>query len=99
MSNKKTISRRKHTAEFKAKVAIEALQERFTLSELSERHGIHPNLVSQWKKSLVDNGFKVYQDFAPKKDKRDKLIELLYQEVGSLTMDLNFLKKKLEGYV
>jgi transposase-like protein len=42
----KTVSRRKYTAEFKAKVAFEALQERSTLSEISERHGIHPNLVS-----------------------------------------------------
>jgi transposase-like protein len=97
--SKTSISRRKHTAEFKAKVAFEALQERFTLSELSERHGIHPNLVSQWKKAVVDNGFKLFQDFSPKKDKRDKLIEGLYQEIGTLTMDLNFLKKKLKGYL
>ena len=95
----KAVLRRKHTAEFKAKVALEALQERLTLSEISERHGIHPNLVSQWKKSVLDNGFKIFQDFAPKKDKRDKLIESLYQEIGALTMDVNFLKKKLGGYV
>lgn len=95
----KAVLRRKHTADFKAKVALEALQERFTLSEISERHGIHPNLVSQWKKSVLDNGFKIFQDFAPKKDKRDKLIESLYQEIGTLTMDVNFLKKKLGGYV
>ena len=48
----KAVLRRKHTADFKAKVALEALQERSTLSEISERHGIHPNLVSQWKKNV-----------------------------------------------
>jgi transposase-like protein len=97
MSIKK--NRRKFTAEFKAKVAMEALQERATLSELSKRYEVHPNLISQWKKSLTDNGFKVFQDAHPEKDERDKLIESLYKEIGSLTMDVNFLKKKLGPYL
>jgi transposase-like protein len=41
-------SRRKFTAEFKAKVAMEALRERLTLSELSKRYEVHPNLIAQW---------------------------------------------------
>jgi hypothetical protein len=53
----------------------------------------------EWKKSAIDNGFKIFQDVSPKKDKRDKLIDGLYQEIGSLTMDVNFLKKKLKGYL
>jgi transposase-like protein len=92
-------SRRKFTAEFKSKVAMEALQERMTLSELSKRYEIHPNLIVQWKKSLIDNGFKVFQDAHFEKDDRDKLIESLYKEIGSLTMDVNFLKKKLGPYL
>jgi len=97
MSTKK--SRRKFTAEFKSKVATEALQERATLSELSKRYEIHPNLIVQWKKALVENGFKIFQDAHPEKDDRDKLIETLYKEIGSLTMDVNFLKKKLGPYL
>jgi transposase-like protein len=92
-------NRRKFTAAFKFKVAIEALQERATLSELSKRYEVHPNLVSQWKKSLIDKGFKVFQEAHPEKDVRDKLIESLYKEIGSLTMDVNFLKKKLGPYL
>jgi len=92
-------SRRKFSAAFKAKVAMEALQERSTLSELSKRYEVHPNMISQWKKSLLDNGFKVFQDAHPEKDDRDKLIESLYKEIGSLTMDNNFLKKKLGPYL
>ena len=84
-------SRRKFTAEFKSKVAMEALQERSTLSELSKRYDVHPNLITQWKKSLVDNGFRIFKDPHPEKDDRDKLIESLYKEIGSLTMDVNFL--------
>ena len=87
-------NRRKFSAEFKSKVALEALQERNTLSELSKRHEVHPNLIVQWKKSLLENGFRVFQESHPEKDERDKLIESLYKETGSLTMDVNFLKKK-----
>ena len=95
MSNKSI--RRKHTAEFKAKVALEAISERSTLSELSKRYDIHPNQIVQWKKSLTDNTVRLFQESPPSKgkDDRDSLIGSLYREVGSLTMDINFLKKKL----
>jgi len=92
-------SRRKFSAEFKSKVAMEALQERSTLSELSKRYEVHPNLIVQWKKSLSENGFRLFQDAHPEKDGRDKLIESLYKEIGTLTMDVNFLKKKLGPYL
>ena len=95
MSIKK--SRRKYTAEFKAKVAIEALEERSTLSEISKRHELHPNKVVQWKKSLKENSFRIFEESHPEKDERDQLIESLYREIGSLTMDVNFLKKKLNS--
>jgi transposase-like protein len=70
----KKISRRKFTAEFKAKVAMEALQERSTVSELSKRYDVHPNLITQWKKSLISNSFMIFKDAHPEKDARDKLI-------------------------
>jgi len=92
-------SRRKFSAEFKAKVALEALQERATLSELSKRYELHPNLIVQWKRSYIENGVRLFQDAHPEKDERDKLIESLYKEIGSLTMDVNFLKKKLGPYL
>ena len=95
MSTKK--SRRKYTAEFKAKVAMEALEERSTLSEISKRHELHPNMVVQWKKSLKENSFRIFEDSHPEKDERDQFIESLYREIGSLTMDVNFLKKKLNS--
>jgi transposase-like protein len=92
-------SRRKFSAEFKCKVAMDALQERSTLAELSKRYEVHPNLITQWKKSLIDNGIRAFQDTRSEKDDRDKLIESLYKEIGSLTMDVNFLKKKLGPYL
>ena len=95
MSNTKI--RRKHTAEFKAKVALEAISERSTLSELSKRYDLHPNLIVQWKRSLTENVVHLFQESPSSKgkDEKDRLIDSLYHEVGSLTMDINFLKKKL----
>jgi len=93
---KKSI-RRKHTAEFKSKVAFEALQERMTLSELCKRHEIAPSLIQQWKKTMLSNGFLVFQEEKPEKDDRAALIESLYKEIGILTMEVNFLKKKLNS--
>lgn len=52
MNNTTKKSRRKFTAEFKAKVALEAMQERQTLSELYKKYELHPNQVVQWKKQL-----------------------------------------------
>ena len=92
-------SRRKFSAEFKAKVSLEALQEKSTLSELSARYDVHPNLIVQWKKSLKENSARLFQDAHPEKDGRDKLIESLYKEIGTLTMDVNFLKKNLGPYL
>jgi transposase-like protein len=91
-------SRRKFSAEFKAKVALEALQERATLSEMSKRYDLHPNVITQWKKWFIENGFRLFQAAHPEQDERDKLIETLYKEIGTLTMDVNFLKKKLGPY-
>jgi len=92
---KKGSSRRKYTAEFKSKVALEALQERMTIPELSSRHGIHPNLIMQWKKKLAEDGFLIFQESRSTKDDRNDLIESLYREIGYLTMDVSLLKKKL----
>ena len=50
---KKGSIRRKYSSEFKSKVAIESLKERLTLSELSKRHEVHPNLIIQWKKTFI----------------------------------------------
>jgi transposase len=76
-------------------VSLEALQERMTMSELSTRHGIHPNLIMQWKKTFIENGYRVFEESHREKDDRGELIESLYREIGYLTMDVNLLKKKL----
>ena len=53
-------SRRKFTAEFKAKVALEAIKEQKSLSELAEQFELHPNLISLWKREFLENASNVF---------------------------------------
>jgi transposase-like protein len=90
-----TKSRRKLSAEFKAKVALEAMSERYTLSELSSRHEVHPNQISRWKQELIASSANVFKSHNQEQDHRDKIIDNLHKHIGELTMHVDFLKKKL----
>jgi len=88
--------RRTFSAAFKLKVILAALQERETLSELAQKHDLHPNQISKWKTDFLDNAAHYLQ--APDKGSKDKdQVELnaLYAKIGQLQMELDFLKKKL----
>ncbi len=87
--------RQKHSGAFKAKVAIEALQERETLSELSKKYDIHPNQIARWKKEFLERApelFEKPQSSGP--DDRD--IEKMYAKIGQLEMERDYLKKNLK---
>src|SRR5690554_1342241 len=88
--------RRKFSSEFKVKVAIEALKERHTLSELAERFELHPNQISQWKQEFLERSRHIFED-SPKKNAKSVLedTEKLYSKIGRLEMERNFLKKSL----
>jgi len=86
--------RRKFSACFKAKVALEAIQERETIESLSKKHGVHPNQILRWKKELTENSSKVFSS-ETKPDKSSQLIDELYKQIGQLKVDNDFLKKKL----
>lgn len=88
--------RRKHSEEFKAKVALDAIQGVHTLSELSSRYSVHPTVISQWKRQLVASAAGVFQGGNGSAGTREEeLTGPLYEEIGRLKMEVDWLKKKL----
>jgi transposase-like protein len=89
-------SRRKFTSEFKSKVAIEALKERYSLSELAERFELHPNQISQWKQEFLEKSKDVF-DKKPSKPKEEQVdLDKLYAKIGKLEVERDYLKKNLK---
>ena len=83
--------RQNHSSAFKAKVAIEAIQERESLSELSRKYVIHPNMISRWKKEFPDRAPELFDK--PVHDKKeDTGLKKLYAKIGQLEMEREFLK-------
>lgn len=91
-------SRRTFTAEFKAKVAIEAIKENKTISELAQIYQVHPNLITHWKRDFLANAGKVFdsgKDESSEIKKLKKENEQLIHQIGQLSVDINWLKKKV----
>lgn len=87
-------NKRKFTSSFKAKVALEALKEQLTLSELSSKYELQPSQISKWKRELMEKSVLVFSMEEPDK-KQDKEIQSLYEQIGKLQVANDFLKKKL----
>ncbi|NLS99125.1 MAG: transposase, partial [Bacteroidales bacterium] len=76
-------TRKKHSATFKAQVAIEAIKEQETLGELAKRFGLHPQVISKWKQEFLSRGSEIFSTKAPDEEaaKREKM---LYEKIGRL---------------
>jgi transposase-like protein len=83
-----------HSAAFKAKVALAALRQDKTISELAAQFKVHPTVISKWKAQLLDNVATLFQDGRGKKKKEDTTVDDLYQKIGRLEVELDWLKKK-----
>lgn len=95
VSKKMGDSRRTHSVKFKAQVAVAAIRGDRTLSELSSEYGVHGNVISKWKKQVMEALPRLLSGRGEKVDKnQEELISRLYQEVGQLKVELDWLKKK-----
>lgn len=87
--------KRKHTPEFKARVAFEAVQGLKTQNEIAAEYQIHPITVSKWKNELLSRMPEIFATENSKKDaNNDKEKDNLQRKVGQLTMEVDFLEKK-----
>ena len=88
-------TKKQYDAEFKAKVAIEALRNQKTLNEIASFYQVHPNRISLWKKQALSGIGEIFKNGKRKDvENDDGLIAQLYQQIGQLKVELDWLKKK-----
>lgn len=90
-------SRTKHSPEFKAKVALAAIQERETTAALSKRFKIHANQIYKWKKQFLENASKAFEAESGPSTDSEREAELL-QKIGELSVERDFLADGLARY-
>lgn len=91
MSTKK----RNHSVEFKTKVGLEAIKEKQTIEEIAHKHEVHPSVVKNWKKLVIENISTSFSNGLKADKSSADLIEQLYSQIGKLKVENDFLKKKL----
>jgi transposase len=91
-----SIKRKNHNSSFKTKVALEAIKELNTISEIAAKYEIHPNMVSKWKTQLIDGAQEIFEDKRKHRSnkKEEDITEQLYQQIGQMKVENDFLKKK-----
>ena len=91
--------RRRFNAEFKFQVALEAAKGTRTLNELSSQYGVHPNQISGWKRELLEGGATVFSSNSAQQLREQEALQTeLYEQIGRLKMELEWLKKKATRY-
>ena len=90
-----TVKRQKRSAKFKFKVALEALQEQKTINQIASEYQLNPGQVSQWKRQLQAQGATIFENGTGLSQRQQEKKEAeLYEQIGRLKMELEWLKKK-----
>ena len=90
------MKRRKFTSKFKTKVVLEAISERYTLSEIADRHKLHPNQISSWKSQFLSNAESVFdKGKKSQKSEEEQERDRFLKTIGQLKVEVDFLKNAL----
>jgi len=90
-----TKRRKRYGAQFKFQVALDAAKGTKTINELATEHNLHPNQISQWKRLLLEEGLSVFSSSAAREQRQQEASEAeLFEQIGRLKMELEWLKKK-----
>ena len=87
--------RNKYRPEFKAKVALAALKNEETTSELAARFGVHPTMIANWKRALLDGAADIFDKGHKSRRQTETQVDELYRQIGKLQVERDFLSKKL----
>lgn len=87
--------RKRYNPEFKAKVALAALKNEETMSELAARFGVHPTMITAWKRTLLDGASDIFDKNQKTKKQAEQHVDELYRQIGRLQVERDFLSKKL----
>lgn len=89
----------RYSAQFKFQVALDAARGQKTINELAIEHGLHPNQISQWKRQLMEEGPTVFSNKTVREQRQQEAAEAeLFEQIGRLKMELEWLKKKVTRY-
>ena len=86
--------RNERSPEFKKKVVLLAIKEELAINEIAKKFSVHPVMVSKWKKEFLDNAQIVFEKKSSSSDFQQKEA-ILHEQIGKLTVENDFLKKKL----
>ena len=87
--------RKQYSPEFKAKVSLAALREEATMAELASRYGVHPTMISTWKRALLDGAADIFNRGQKSQAQTEAKVDELYRQIGQLKVERDFLAKGL----
>jgi transposase-like protein len=89
------MKRKQYDGTYKARIVLEALRERKTIAELASHFGVHPTVITKWKRHAVATLPELFSDKRDREHQDQQALQAeLYRQIGQLTMELDWLKKK-----